>query len=485
MHGPSVSVAQDTDHLPRSQINFTQLSTGWRIEDFLVEDDESSTSSTSTAPSLVSEEDQPSLRSHASEELLPRSRPASIRSDFLNELPGNPWSASSSSSEASSALSDHFSRSASFTGQLRISPALQPAHMSLTPEKAAEKEVSMLTMLRSLRDPQMSVEYFEKLHLCFWDILQIWNDAPLLEHIRQRGILARLQRGIYRAQVLRSMCDLESQNPVFSERLAYRDSLLEALGIENSSFQKELQSLGATVLDAMTLFSSVVDTGTTTVVDRARKVFRDQRHALRSTKKEEVQSSKAIPEVTRKSVVPFLTWTWLSSEPGQGDEAERVAAEILSGTMKDIERSLVYRNETSYKYARELTLSDLEATRSKQRSQPPGVVKDSTTPTSTPKTPVRTASQAIIAQLSSPLRHSIGDLSAEDAILRMQNNSMNAALDQLFGSAKRFVELYIPSSYKHPVCHKVWGSLASLMTVCIVSQRLVVTGARKLYGHQK
>jgi hypothetical protein len=474
MLGPSVSVAQDTDHVPRSQIDFTQLLQGWRIEDFLVDDDGSSTSSASTTHSLVSEVNQLSFHNHAAEELLPRSRSDSIRSDFLDELPGNPWSASGISSGSSSPVSDHFSRSASFEGQVPISPDIQPAHTFLTPEEAADKEASMLTLLRSLRDPQMSIKYLDNLHLCFSYIVQVWRYAPLLERKRHMGILARLQRGISRAQVLRSMCDLESQGPVFSDNLGYRDSLLKALGIENSSFQKELQSLGDTVLDAITLFSSVVDTGTTTEVDRVKKALRDRRHALRSTKKEEVQSMQAVPQITQKPIVPFLTWTWLSSEPDQSNDAGHIADEILSGTMRDIERSLVRRNEASYKYARELTLSDLEATRSKQRSQPHGATKDSITPMSSPRTPVRTASQAIIAQLSSPLRHSIGDLSAEDAILRMQNDSMNAALDQLFASAKRFVELYIPSDYRHPVCHKLWGSLASLMTVCIAYQRFVV-----------
>jgi hypothetical protein len=475
MLGPSVSVAQDIDHLSRSQTDTTHLFDGRRVEDFLIDDDDSSACSTSSASSVISEEDEAMSQDGQFEELIHRSLSSSISNA---EVPGTPQPESGSASQITSAISEHSSGGVSLENQVLASqlnvPDLQLDHMSFTAEEAAEKEASMLNLLQSLRNPQMSIEYLENFHMCFNYILRVWREAPVVERKRQMGILARLQRGMARAEVLRSMCDLESQGPVFSNNLGYRDSLLKAIGTGNSSFQNELQSLGDAVSDAMTLFSSAIDAKTTAAVDIAKKVLRERREALRSTKKEKIHTEQAVPLVTEKSILPFLTWTWLSSEPDQGDEAEHFAAEFLSATMRDIERSLVHRGETSYKYARELTLPGLDAARSKQGSQTLGITDDTTTPMSSPRTPIRPGSQTITAHLSSPLRHSIGDLFAVGEILRARSGSMNAALDQLFASAKRFVELYIPSNFNHPVCHKIWGSLASMM-VCNSSPRFVIS----------
>jgi hypothetical protein len=291
----------------------------------------------------------------------------------------------------------------------------QSEGLSLTIEEASEVEESILAVLNSLKEPQMTTEYLARFKLEISRILGIWSRAPQRAQRREGRILERLQDGVARAGLLREMCDLESESREFSSNLTYRDAILKALGIEDSSLQKELENLGDVVKIAMTLFKGIQDTNTAKATGFAKG--------------------------TLEIVKPFLTWVLIDAGTDQRVNVERVAAEYLHAMMQEIEQSLCQRDERSYTSSRELTISDLEHLLS---------------------TPGRVGPWVVTTQVLLSVGTTSNNQLPEDPVLQAQRSVVQTAIHDLFAHLKRFVGLYVPCNYSHSVCHKIWGSMAQL-----------------------
>lgn len=298
----------------------------------------------------------------------------------------------------------------------------QSEGLSLTIEEVSEVEESILAVLNSLKEPQMTTEYLARFKLEISHILGIWRRAPQRAQRREGRILERLQDGVARAGLLRNMCDLESESTEFSSNLTYRDAILKALGIEDSSLQKELENLGDVVKIAMTLFKGIQDSNTTKATGSAKG--------------------------TLEIVKPFLTWVLIDAEIDQKVNVERVAAEYLHAMMQEIEQSLCQRDERSYTSSRELTIPDLEHLLS--------------TPARHERTPSRIGPWVATTQVLLSVGTTSNNQSPEDPVLRAQRSVVETAIYDLFARLKRFVGLYVPCNYSHSVCHKIWGSMAQL-----------------------
>ncbi|KAF1832236.1 hypothetical protein BDW02DRAFT_503407 [Decorospora gaudefroyi] len=196
-------------------------------------------------------------------------------------------------------------------------------------------------------------------------------------------------------------------------------------------------------------------------LEKARKDLRDQHQAASlSIRKGNGDGDNEIGAPERPTA-PFLAWTWLNIEPCENVSLRRRAAENLFAIMKDVERSLAQRNELCYKYAMESTLENLEACMTEIQSQSSNAASEAPTQIS-PTTPTRPGPHVLPNQSSSVFRFSIRDFLAEDAVLLTQQSAIYTAINDLFASTKRFVGLYIPCTYPHSVCNKIWGSLSRL-----------------------
>ncbi|KAF1937395.1 hypothetical protein EJ02DRAFT_412440 [Clathrospora elynae] len=171
---------------------------------------------------------------------------------------------------------------------------------------------------------------------------------------------------------------------------------------------------------------------TTTAAITAAKSILNKRNEIA---KLHVQPKSKVQTSHHRKTHPFLTWAWLSSDFDKSIGPERVAAENLFAIMEDIDTNLKRRKEISYIHAMESTLPELEARVSGSRLEMPS----------------RNAAH--------PADTSLG---SKDALLRIQKSAIHDAIDELSINAKKFVSLFIPSSYQHAVSKKIWGSLSLL-----------------------
>ena len=317
----------------------------------------------------------------------------------------------------------------------------------------------------------MTIEYLEKFNTYITYVLTLWDRAPPGEQRRQFSVLSRLQDGMLRAEVLHGMCDIESQDSVFSSNLNYRDAMLKALGFVDSSVQKELESLGEVVMDAMTLFRGISDSNTKNAIRIAKKALRDQREVLKLETSERLPLSDSTSGSGVENVKPFLTWVLVDAELDQKENTERVAAEYLHGMMREIEQSLLQRNEHSYDLCRELTISDLVYSLQASTPHRSPMTSSSVAP-GHQRTPSRPAPWMATLQVLTSFGTMLENRPPEDPVLSAQKNMVRAAIDELFACLKRFVGLYVPCDYAHSVCYKLWGSMALLNNVCSFSNIL-------------
>ncbi|CAN9173540.1 unnamed protein product [Alternaria alternata] len=319
-----------------------------RVEDYLIDDDESDVSSmTGAFDSPVGDVETPlsggtrddTVQQFPSHSILNPALGPTIKESTISE--DHPSAAGSPRTQVS-------------FGSLQIAVPNDETHekrlqsSSLTEEEAAEAEASILAVLDTLKSPHMTIEYLERFNTYITYVLTLWGRAPPGEQRRQFSVLSRLQDGLFRAEVLHGMCDIESQDSVFSSNLNYRDAMLKALGFVDSSVQKELESLGEVVMDAMTLFRGISDSNTRNAIRIAKKALRDQREVLKLETSERLPLSDSTSGSGIDNVKPFLTWVLVDAELDQKENTERVAAEYLHGMMREIEQSLLQRNEHSY-----------------------------------------------------------------------------------------------------------------------------------------
>lgn len=440
-----------------------------RVEDYLVEDDESDTSSiTSTSQSCLKDADVGRLP-EARDNLVRQERNTAEYSNAIGCGPAvHPDVEERGNPEMLSSIQEDVRSDADPETMKKVDP-LYDLHrsevesLSLTVEGATKAEASMLAFLHSLECPQMTTKYLAEFRMYMNYVLDLWSKAPSEAQRRQHVILTRLKEGITCAELLGGMCDLESQGSVFSENLGFRDAMLAALGIENSSFQEQLESLGTVVRDAMTLFKGISDSKTTAAIKSARKILRDQSQATKPVNSQELQSSEPTSGLAFNPVKPFLTWISIDAELNERDIAEQVTAEYLDTIMGEIENSLM-RNEESYKFAREVAISKLES------SLVAPMQLSATTSNIGAPGQQRVASREESVDNASQILPSLGtilqNLPPNDALVRAQKNEVRTAIDDLFTCLKRFIGLYVACDYSHTVCHKIWGSMARLNNVC-------------------
>ncbi|CAN9414361.1 unnamed protein product [Alternaria alternata] len=413
-----------------------------RVEDYLIDDDESDVSSmTGAFDSPVGDVETPlsggtrddTVQQFPSHSILNPALGPTIKESTISE--DHPSAAGSPRTQVS-------------FGSLQIAVPNDETHekrlqsSSLTEEEAAEAEASILAVLDTLKSPHMTIEYLERFNTYI-------------------TVLSRLQDGLFRAEVLHGMCDIESQDSVFSSNLNYRDAMLKALGFVDSSVQKELESLGEVVMDAMTLFRGISDSNTRNAIRIAKKALRDQREVLKLETSERLPLSDSTSGSGVDNVKPFLTWVLVDAELDQKENTERVAAEYLHGMMREIEQSLLQRNEHSYDLCRELTISDLVYSLQASTPHRSPMTSSSVAP-GHQRTPSRPAPWMATLQVLTSFGTMLENRPPEDPVLSAQKNMVRAAIDELFACLKRFVGLYVPCDYAHSVCYKLWGSMALL-----------------------
>jgi len=451
--------AQDT-YEPSS----IQLFGGLRIEDFLVGDDEPDIANDSI--STIGSPDGVKDVIVAGDEMDPRKRRSGEMIGIDESYLINACATALPSSDESAYSNVDASEDYAEPLLVDIEKSAE-ANSARTEKEVAEQEASVLSMLKALEVPKMTTQYLENFRACISYIVKLWEQAPIEDRRRQHAILVRLVRSIQCADMLRSMCDLESQDKVFSENLAYRDAMLKALGVGNSSYEHQLQSLGEAVHDARSLFTGLTDLNTAAAITKARQTLHDKKRAeLVPTTSENRQGETPCQSLP---VALFLARTWPQFQPNQNMTENRIAAENLFAIMRDVEKSLTKRDETCYKHAPEETLDELDTRMTLLQPRSSNNLSEDLA-ISSPNTIVRPGPQVLTNQPYSPLRHSIGDLFAEDAVLRTQQNAIITATNELLASAKRFVRLYVPPRYPHPVCHRIWGSLSRLTKVCYSSK---------------
>lgn len=435
-----------------------------RVEDYLIDDDESDVSSmTGAFDSPVGDVETPlsggtrddTVQQFPSHSILNPALGPTIKESTISE--DHPSAAGSPRTQVS-------------FGSLQIAVPNDETHekrlqsSSLTEEEAAEAEASILAVLDTLKSPHMTIEYLERFNTYITYVLTLWGRAPPGEQRRQFSVLSRLQDGLFRAEVLHGMCDIESQDSVFSSNLNYRDAMLKALGFVDSSVQKELESLGEVVMDAMTLFRGISDSNTRNAIRIAKKALRDQREVLKLETSERLPLSDSTSGSGVDNVKPFLTWVLVDAELDQKENTERVAAEYLHGMMREIEQSLLQRNEHSYDLCRELTISDLVYSLQASTPHRSPMTSSSVAP-GHQRTPSRPAPWMATLQVLTSFGTMLENRPPEDPVLSAQKNMVRAAIDELFACLKRFVGLYVPCDYAHSVCYKLWGSMALLNNV--------------------
>ena len=437
-----------------------QLFGGLRIEDFLIGDDEPDIANKST--STIRSPDDVKDVIVAGDELDSRKRRSGeifgIDESHLIDACATTLPSSDCSAHSNADTSEDYDEP--LLVDIEKPAEVNPAR---TEKEVAEQEASVLSMLKTLEVPKMTTQFLEKFRACISYIVKLWEQAPIEDRRRQHAILVRLVRSIQCADMLRSMCDLESQDNVFSENLAYRDAMLKALGIGNSSCERQLQSLGEAVHDARSLFTGLTDLNTAAAITKARQTLQERtRTGMVPTTSENRHGgtpSKSLPAAL------FLARTWSHFQPNQNMTEDRIAAENLFAIMRDVEKSLKKRDETCYKHAPEETLDELDTRMTLLQPQSSNNLSEDLANSSS-NAIIRPGPQVLRTQPYSPLRHSISELLAEDAVLRTQQNAIITATNELLASAKRFVGLYIPPRYPNPVCHRIWGSLSRLTKVC-------------------
>ncbi|CAN9429102.1 unnamed protein product [Alternaria alternata] len=410
-----------------------------RVEDYLIDDDESDVSSmTGAFDSPVGDVETPlsggtrddTVQQFPSHSILNPALGPTIKESTISE--DHPSAAGSPRTQVS-------------FGSLQIAVPNDETHekrlqsSSLTEEEAAEAEASILAVLDTLKSPHMTIEYLERFNTYITYVLTLWGRAPPGEQRRQFSVLSRLQDGLFRAEVLHGMCDIESQDSVFSSNLNYRDAMLKALGFVDSSVQKELESLGEVVMDAMTLFRGISDSNTRNAIRIAKKALRDQREVLKLETSERLPLSDSTSGSGVDNVKPFLTWVLVDAELDQKENTERVAAEYLHGMMREIEQSLLQRNEHSYDLCRELTISDLVYSLQASTPHRSPMTSSSVAP-GHQRTPSRPAPWMATLQVLTSFGTMLENRPPEDPVLSAQKN-MSATL--LFKEEEHPRPLYI------------------------------------------
>jgi hypothetical protein len=323
-------------------------------------------------------------------------------------------------------------------------------------EDQLEERDSLLSMLSSLTEPTLDVQYLEAYGTCVSYILHVWTEIPNHDKVEHLDILSRLEGSLHRAETLKSTCGVEAAK---TNRVVVNGSELDRSVVES-----ELQSLGDTVQEAIALLKGTANIGDD-ILQRRLSSLTDDRDLAFPASENQTDAKLHTQSLQRQNTPPFLTWAWLSSGFEKSIPARRLAAENLFTIMQDIDRHLCRSND-SYMRAPQATITELTgkiaATRHKSRASSYMGQLSGHSPTD-----VKAGLHAV-NELLSPHKQGPESPSVDDAILQSQKDATVSVVNDIIVTAQKFVALFIPSTYQHPVSKKIWGSLSGLLRVSTI-----------------
>jgi hypothetical protein len=323
-------------------------------------------------------------------------------------------------------------------------------------EDQLEERDSLLSMLSSLTEPTLDVQYLEAYGTCVSYILHVWTEIPDYDKVEHLDILSRLEGSLHRAETLRSTCGMEATE---TNRVVVNGSELD-----RSVVVSELQSLGATVQEAIALLKRTANMDDDILQHRLSSPTNERDLALPASENQ-TDAKLRTQSLQRQNTPPFLTWAWLSSGFEKSIPARRLAAENLFTIMQDIDRHLCRSNDF-YMRAPQATITELTSkiAASRHKSRVSSYIGQISGPF---PTDVKAGLHAV-NELLSPHKQGPESPSANDAILQSQKDATVAVVNDIIETAQKFVALFIPCTYQHPVSKKIWGSLSGLLRVSTI-----------------
>jgi hypothetical protein len=331
------------------------------------------------------------------------------------------------------------------------------AQAPVTHEKLDEED-NLLSMLDSLKVPRMDQQYLEAYGTCISYVLHVWTDMPSLGKAAHLELLSRLEQSLPRAEMLRRACESDPADVPYDATTS-QQSTEKGHTLKHLVLDSELGSLGDTVQDAMHALRK-----TRTLVDGATSpsLSGPDRQSAPVQQAYEVDFNEPKQTSSRGSTPPFLTWAWLSSGFEKSIPARRLAAENLFTIMEDIDRHLRRHDDDSYTRASKATLAELTSKIIDSQLQLPDVKKEWVI--HTPPVDLTIGLDTMSESPTPLVSIQQGSLSGY-ALLPSQRVAIHAIMDEVATIAQKFVGLFIPCTYQHSVSNKIWGSLLSLLKV--------------------
>jgi hypothetical protein len=326
-----------------------------------------------------------------------------------------------------------------------------------TQEQLEERD-SLLSMLSSLTDPTPDTRYLEAYGTCLSYILHIWTEIPSYNKVEHLDILSRLEGSLHQAETLRRNCNVESVHIPSGQSLPVNRIVVSGADLDRSTLESELRSLGDTVQEAIALLQRMPDMTDDMSLHTSSSLPQNQG----SVPLAPGNHTETRHHTQSQNTPPFLTWAWLNSGFERSIPAPRLAAENLFTIMQDIDRHLC-RNNDFYTRAPQATIAELTgriaATRRKS-----WMLSSMGQPGGNSPTDVK-AGLLAVNELLSPHHEGAKTPSADDAILQLQKDATVAVVSDIIMTAQKFVALFIPCTYQHPVSKRIWGSLSGLLRV--------------------
>lgn len=329
-------------------------------------------------------------------------------------------------------------------------------HQNLPIPAIVGRKNAYISILNSLGEPRMEAKYFFLLLLSLEGLLYLRQHFEVTKDPERAEIIQRLEHRVEQIKIFQGMYQLESQNQYFAHHPEYRQPLMQALMVKNSSFENELQKLRFVGKDAANLFSDpppvrdvVHQMDDTTQTERQRGT--ESALSLVSARLNDFALAHDEEDENINDAPPFLTWAWLSSAFDSSVPVHRLAAENLYTIMEDINRNMSQRNEISYLRVQEVALEDLETLI--ENSNMPDAIESSLVSRGSTFVPRMRETQSQNGHLK------------DDVILNAQKRVISVAVREFFKTTKDFVDLFIPLASNHGVMKKIWGALHTISTV--------------------
>lgn len=454
--------SSSSDEAKQSTPESVHLFDGKRVDEFLVEDSDTSNEDASNKSRADVDSEDTSIADHtpARERLHYQSPEVEDESD-TGEAQHAEGTTVPDGDEAIS-IGDNIKDALDLLAQ-PITHAHVKFHAPREYDPVEEKE-TLLSMLESLKTPQMNAQYLEAYGTCMSYILHIWTSIPADGKAEHLELLARLEQSLPRAEMLRRACEDDATYTLSYDAFVADGVLMDARKPKQRILESELRSLGDTVEDALVSLRNTPNVINDTASEVRSSMSESHLEASSALHQHEVEEKELMKTLVRRNTPPFLTWAWLSSGFEKSIPARRLAAENLFTIMQDIDRHLRRHNDDSYTRACEVTLAELTSEIADSQLRLPlasNKYQISYAPNVSMVLGLHT-----ITESPSPLSPAREKAPPKDAILYSQVIAIHAVMDEIAAIAQNFVGLFIPCTYQHPVSKKIWGSLLSLLKVC-------------------